>query len=239
MSEWLAGLTDFESMTAGAVYAAVLGIVFVESGLLVGFFLPGDTVLFAAGLLSARPGSGLSLPLLAGGIFVAAVAGDGVGYWTGRRFGRPWLEQKAGRRGAKHLEQAERFYDRYGPLAVVVARFIPWVRTFTPIVAGVARMPYPRFLAANVVGALVWGVGLTSLGHLAYHHPGVRGAAYAVAGTAVALSILVPVTAAVRRRLRGRRAPAPAPPAAADPSPPPLPEPSRTPGAKPGPTGRS
>jgi membrane-associated protein len=207
MSEWLSNLSDLESMTAGTVYLVVLVIVFVESGLLVGFFLPGDTVLFTAGLLAADPDRGLSLPLLAGGVFVAAVSGDAVGYWSGRRLGRPWLVRRAGR-AAANVERAERFYARYGSLAVVVARFIPWVRTFTPIVAGVGRMPYPRFLAANLAGALIWGVGITTLGYVAYSDPGVRRVAFSIAGTAVVLSILVPVAAAVRRRLTaGRRAP--------------------------------
>jgi membrane-associated protein len=203
VSEWFASLSDLEALAPGAIYLLVLGLVFVESGLLIGFFLPGDSVLFTAGLLAADPDRGLSLPLLVGGVLVAAVAGDAVGYWTGRRFGRPWLLRKAGR-GARHVERAERFYDRYGALAVVVSRFIPWIRTFTPIVAGVARMPYPLFFAANVAGALVCGAGITVLGYVGHSNPGVRFVAYVVAGTAILASIAVPVVS----RLRGRRAPA-------------------------------
>lgn len=199
MSEWWAGLTDLTSMTSASVYLVVFILVFVESGLLIGFFLPGDSVLFAAGLLSAEPGSGISLPLMAGGVAVAAVAGDAVGYWTGRRFGRPWLLAKAGR-AARHVHRAEAFYDRWGALAVIVARFIPWIRTFTPIVAGVARMPYPRFLAANVTGALIWGAGLVILGRLAHGHPAIKWAAYAVAGVAILGSLLLPLIAWARKR---------------------------------------
>ena len=208
MSEWLSNLTDLEAMTAGTVYVVLFTIVFVESGLLVGFFLPGDSVLFTAGLLAADPDHGLSLPVLVGGVLVAAVAGDAVGYWSGRRFGRPWLLRRAGR-AARQVERAEVFYARWGALAVIVARFIPWVRTFTPIVAGVGRMPYPVFLAANVAGALIWGAGLTVLGYVAHANPGVRHLAYAVAGTAIALSVLVPVVSWLRRG-RGRPAPGPA-----------------------------
>lgn len=205
MSEWFSNLHDLEGMTAGTIYVVLFTIVFVESGLLVGFFLPGDSVLFTAGLLAAEPATGLSMPVLVGGILVAAVTGDAVGYWTGRRFGRPWLLRKAGR-AAKHVERAERFYAKYGALAVVVARFIPWVRTFTPIVAGVARMPYPLFFVANVTGALVWGAGITILGYVAHSNPDVRLFAYVVAGTAILLSILVPlVTWARGRRARGSR----------------------------------
>jgi len=203
VSDWWANLTDLASMTSVSVYLVVFTLVFVESGLLVGFFLPGDSVLFAAGLLTAEPDSGLSLPLMAVGVAVAAVAGDAVGYWTGRRFGRPWLLTKAGR-SARHVHRAEGFYQRWGPLAVVVARFIPWIRTFTPIVAGVARMPYPRFLAANVTGALIWGAGLVLLGRVAHEHPAVKWAAYAVAGLAILASVLLPVLGWARNRA-GRR----------------------------------
>jgi membrane-associated protein len=199
VSEWWASLTDLTSMTSATVYLVVFALVFVESGLLVGFFLPGDSVLFAAGLLSAEPDSNLSLPLLAGGVAIAAVAGDAVGYWTGRRFGRPWLLAKAGR-AARHVQRAEAFYERWGALAVIVARFIPWIRTFTPIVAGVARMSYPRFFTANVAGALIWGSGLVLLGRLAYGYPVVRWAAYAVAGVAILASILLPLISWARRR---------------------------------------
>ena len=205
MSEWLSSLLDpdLASMTAAGVYAVLWTLVFVESGLLVGFFLPGDTVLFTAGLLSADPATGLSLPVLVLGTLVAAVTGDAVGYWSGRRLGRPWLMRRAGR-AAKHVERAERFYARYGWWAVVVARFIPWVRTFTPIVAGVAQMPYPRFLSANVVGALCWGAGLITLGHVAYAVEWVRYLAYAVAAVAVLSSAVVPLVARHRRRAAAR-----------------------------------
>jgi membrane-associated protein len=199
MSQWLADLTDLASLSAGAVYLVVLALVFVESGLLLGFFLPGDSVLFTAGLLAAEPGSALSVELLAIGVFVAAVAGDAVGYWTGRRFGRPWLLRKAGR-AAGHVETAERFYHRYGWWAVVIARFIPWVRTFTPVVAGVGRMPYPRFLSANLVGAGVWGSGLVLLGYVGHSVPWVKWAAYVIAGIAILISVVAPIIGWLRRR---------------------------------------
>lgn len=207
MADWLSGLVnpDLAALTTGSVYLVLFALVFVESGLFVGFFLPGDTLLFAAGLLAARAGSGLSLPVLALGTAVAAVAGDAVGYWTGRRLGRPWVERRAGR-AAHHLPRAEAFYARWGVSAVVIARFIPWVRTFTPIVAGMARMPYPRFLAANVVGALLWGSGLIVLGYVAHTVPWVRYAAYAVAGVSVLASLVGPVLARrARRRARAER----------------------------------
>ncbi len=201
MSDWLSDLTELQNLSAAAVYVVLFSLVLIESGLLVGFFLPGDSVLFTAGLLAAEPGSGLSLPVLLVGVFVAAVAGDAVGYWAGRRLGRPWLLLRAGR-ATRQVERAERFYARYGWRAVVVARFIPWVRTFTPIVAGIARMSYPRFLSANLVGAGCWGSGLVALGYVAHSMPAVKWAAYVVAGTAILASVVVPVVAWARGRRR-------------------------------------
>ena len=193
---------DLDVLSAAAVYAVVLGFVFVESGLLVGFFLPGDSILFGAGLVSAEPGSGVDLSLLVAGAFTAAVAGDSVGYLTGARLGRVWLERRvqAGRLDGRHLRRAEAFYDRYGWWAVVAARWIPWVRTFTPVLAGASRMSYPRFLSANVVGALAWAVGLPVLGHIAASQPSVKYASYAVAAFFVGGSLAVGVVGWVRRR---------------------------------------
>lgn len=203
MADWITELAhpDLAQLSAIGVYVVLFTLVFVESGLLVGILLPGDTVLFAAGLLQARPNSGLSLPVLAGGVTVAAVAGDAVGYWSGRRLGRPWVERRAGRMAA-HLPRAEAFFARWGWGAVVVARFIPWLRTLTPIVAGTAAMSYPRFVSANLVGALLWGTGLVLLGHVSASVPWVRNAAYAVAGVSVLLSLVVPATARLRARRR-------------------------------------
>jgi membrane-associated protein len=197
---------DLGGLAASAVYAVVFGFVFVESGLLVGFLLPGDSILFGAGLVSAEPDSGVRLAVLVAGAFAAAVAGDSVGYATGSRLGRVWLERRvaAGRLDVRHLHRAEDFYQRYGWWAVVVARWIPWVRTFTPILAGTSRMGYGRFLSANVVGALAWAVGLPVLGYVAASNPWVRGLSYAVAGLFIAGSLVAGVVGWVRRR----RAPA-------------------------------
>ena len=197
---------DLSTLTATTVYVVVLGMVFVESGLLVGFFLPGDTILFAAGLVAADPRSGVSLPLLVVGVVVAAVTGDAVGYAIGARGGRPYLEKRAapGGRAARHLERAERFYDRYGWWAVVVARWIPWVRTFVPVLAGTARMPYARFASANAVGAVVWGAGLVLLGHRAASDPDVKLLAYGVAAVFVVGSGVVAAMGHLGARRRNR-----------------------------------
>jgi membrane-associated protein len=193
---------DLDNLSAAAVYAVVLSLVFVESGLLVGFFLPGDTVLFAAGLLTARDASRVSLLWLSVGVFLAATAGDSMGYGFGSRLGRPWLVARvqSGRLDARHLARAEGFYARFGWVAVVTARWIPWVRTFTPILAGAARMPYWRFFSANVVGALTWGVGLVVLGHLSATNDGLRAASYVVAGCFVVGSFALATLGWWRRR---------------------------------------
>ena len=193
---------DFTTLATASVYLVVFGFVFIESGLLVGFFLPGDTILFGAGLAAAAPASGVNLGVLIVGALIAAVAGDAVGYWTGRRLGRPWLLLRAGKRGinADTVARAERFYADYGWFAVVAARWIPWVRTFTPIIAGVGQMSYPRFLSANIVGALAWAAGLIVLGYFAYQLPALRYTAYAVGGFFVLMSIAGGVVTVMRRR---------------------------------------
>ena len=195
-------MPDLADLSAVAVYVFVTAVVFAESGILLGFFLPGDTLLFAAGLLSGDPDTGVSLAILIPLVLVAAVSGDAVGYWFGAKTGPPLLERRDGRvLNPRTLARAQRFYDRYGVLAVVAARWIPWVRTLTPILAGAAGMPYRRFLPANVVGAVCWGAGLLSIGHLAASTPALRHAAVGIAVTVVVLSV---VASAVAARLRSR-----------------------------------
>ena len=192
----LVGEDQLATLGSVALLAVVWGIVFVESGLLVGFFLPGDSVLFAAGLLAADPRTEVSIWVLAVGVVIAAVTGDAVGYTIGRRGGRPVLERREGKLlGPGALRRAEAFYERWGWWSIVVARWIPWVRTFCPVVAGAAHMPYPRFLSANVVGALVWGAGLTVLGYWAASLPGLRDATITVG---VLVATLTTVAAVVR-----------------------------------------
>ncbi|NDB17684.1 MAG: DedA family protein [Actinobacteria bacterium] len=200
-------LLEFELSTwsAVAIYALCFTIVFIESGLLIGFFLPGDSVLFAAGLLSSDPAKGLNFWVLAIGIFLCAFVGDQVGYVTGRKLGRPWLESRTSARSKKVLGRTERFYDRFGWFAVVIARYIPWVRTFIPFVAGIGRMNYYRFLSANVTGALCWGVGITALGHWSGRNEFVRYISYGIALFFIVLSLVKAVRWWVedRREQRG------------------------------------
>jgi membrane-associated protein len=145
-------------------YFGVWAIVFAESGLLVGFFLPGDSLLFAAGFLASN--GFLNVWILILGSFIAAVVGDNVGYTTGRRFGPrlfrkedSWLFHK------KHLATAQRFYEKHGKKTLVIARFMPIVRTFAPIVAGIGAMNYRTFVTYNIIGGFVWTFGVTLLGY--------------------------------------------------------------------------
>lgn len=146
-------------------------VVFAESGLLIGFFLPGDALLFTAGFLASHPSSvseNLHLPLvpLVLGIWVAAIAGDQVGYLFGKRVG-PALFSRPDSRFFKqaNVAKATAFFEKYGPRAIVLARFVPIVRTFTPITAGVSEMEYRTFVRWNVIGGTLWAFGVTLLGY--------------------------------------------------------------------------
>jgi membrane-associated protein len=148
-------------------YPLVWGIVFAESGLLIGCLLPGDSLLFVAGFLCSIPDkTGLDIRVMAFGCFVAAVLGDNVGYYTGKRFGRKLFDKEDSKIfKKKYVVAAEEFFEKQGKTAIIIARFMPIVRTFAPILAGTAAMRYPTFMIYNVVGGLFWGVGLTVLGY--------------------------------------------------------------------------
>ncbi|HZJ27183.1 MAG TPA: DedA family protein [Acidimicrobiia bacterium] len=139
-------------------------IIFAESGLLVGFFLPGDSLLFTAGLFAAR--GDLNIVVVLVGCFLAAVIGDQVGYAFGKRAG-PSIFRRPSSRIFKqqYIEQADEFFDKHGAKTILLARFVPIVRTFAPILAGVGKMPYRTFLTFNVMGGFLWAVGVTSLGY--------------------------------------------------------------------------
>jgi membrane-associated protein len=137
------------------VYVGLIFIVFAETGLAVGFFLPGDSLLVVAGLFAAL--GKLNLALLLGSLFIAAVVGDAVGYYTGAKLGpRLFSRQKSLLFKPSHLHKAHAFYEKYGGKTIIMARFVPIIRTFAPIVAGAAGMPYRSFVLFNVVGGLAW-----------------------------------------------------------------------------------
>ncbi|MEY3870302.1 MAG: hypothetical protein RLZZ338_4196 [Cyanobacteriota bacterium] len=142
----------------------IWAIIFAESGLLVGFVLPGDSLLFTAGLLAFK--GFFNIGVLTFGCFVCAVLGDNVGYATGYRFGRKLFDKEESMFfKKKHLVETENFYEKHGPKAIILARFVPIIRTFAPIIAGVAAMRYRTFMTYNLVGGFLWAVGVTLLGY--------------------------------------------------------------------------
>lgn len=158
------------SMAPFLLYVFMGVIIFLETGVLVAFFIPGDSLLFFAGLVAASTDN-VNILLLVSIIFLAAFMGDQVGFALGRTVGRTYLEKSNRPRFNKMVASAERFYSRYGWWAVVFARFYPWIRTFVPPIAGISKMNYYRFLSANALGAFVWGVGMTLLGYYAVQFP--------------------------------------------------------------------
>ena len=141
-------------------------IIFAESGLLIGFFLPGDSLLFTAGFLMSTGILHVNLPLAILVLFIAAALGDSVGYTFGRRVGRRIFNRPDARLfKQEYLQRAQAFYEKHGSITIVIARFIPIVRTFAPIVAGAGKMPYKKFVTFNIIGAFIWTAGVTSLGY--------------------------------------------------------------------------
>ncbi len=184
----------------------ILAIVFAESGLLIGFFLPGDSLLFTTGLLIAD-GTYLHQPLWLVCLLVsiAAVAGDQAGYLFGRRFG-PSLFRRPDSRLFKqeNLTKARDFFDRHGARSIVLARFVPIVRTFTPIVAGASHMHYRTFLLYNVIGGILWGCGVTVLGYFLGQVPFVKSNIELILIGIVAVSVIPLIIEVLRARRRSR-----------------------------------
>jgi membrane-associated protein len=144
----------------------ILAIVFIESGLLIGFFLPGDSLLFTAGLLSATTDLLPDIWILLVTIPIAAIAGDQLGYAIGRKFGPPLFNRPDSRFFRReYVDKSAAFFEKHGPKTVVLARFVPIVRTFVPVMAGTSKMHYRTFVTYNVVGGLLWGAGVTALGY--------------------------------------------------------------------------
>jgi membrane-associated protein len=166
------GFLDPQNLISRGGLLLVFAIVFAESGLLIGFFLPGDSLLFTAGMVAAGvfaeqlPNVHFNIWVLLIGTFVCAVAGDQVGYLFGNKVG-PAIFNKPDSRLFKrdHIDKAQAFFDKHGPKAIVLARFVPVVRTFCPIVAGVGKMHYSTFVRYNVLGGFLWGMGITLLGY--------------------------------------------------------------------------
>jgi membrane-associated protein len=166
-------LADLAQRWGPWIYAALFAVIFVETGLVVMPFLPGDSLLFVAGAIAGL--GGLDLGTLCILLTTAAILGDFVNYSVGRRVGARvlgWEQSRWFNRAA--FDRTQRFYDRFGAVTIIVGRFLPFVRTFAPFVAGVAFMDRPRFVICNVLGALIWVVGLCALGYAVGNTPWVQ-----------------------------------------------------------------
>ncbi len=194
-------LGNFEELIRAGGYVALTAIIFVETGLLIGFFLPGDSLLVAAGVLIAATGL-LNIWVLAALLCTAAIVGDTVGYWIGAKAGpRLFSREKSLFFAKDHLIKAERFYTKYGAKTILLARWVPIVRTFAPVVAGAARMHYPTFLLFNVVGGVTWIgsllIGSYFLGQLI---PDLEKNVHIAVAVVVLLSILPPIVEYLKAR---------------------------------------
>jgi membrane-associated protein len=189
---------QFSTLAPFILYLLIGLIVFVETGLLFGFFLPGDSILFSAGLVAAAHGN-VNIALLVTIIVIAAFFGDQVGFVIGRVIGRPYLDKRESPRIQRMIINAERFYQQTGWWAVVAARFFPWVRTFVPPIAGASKMNYYKFLSANLLGAVLWGAGITLAGFYAHSLPWVKTSSYAIAAFFIIASIVSATVNYLRR----------------------------------------
>jgi membrane-associated protein len=160
--EWVRGLLDVRAIIEWGGIAGIATIVFVETGLFFGFFLPGDSLLVTAGILAAA--GILDIRLLMVCAAAAAIIGDQTGFFIGRRAGKALIQRYG--RFRVHLERAHTFYEKYGSKTIVIARFVPIVRTFVPAVAGAAEMNYQRFVTYNILGGLLWVLSTTLLGYI-------------------------------------------------------------------------
>jgi membrane-associated protein len=189
---------QFSALAPFIFYLIVGAIVFIETGLLFGFFLPGDSVLFSAGLVAASKGN-INIVFLIIVILVAAFFGDQIGFVIGRVVGRPYLDKRTSLRIQRMIASSERFYEHTGWWAVVAARFFPWIRTFVPPIAGASKMNYYKFLSANVLGAMLWGAGITLAGYYAATLPWVKSSSYAIAAFFICASIVSGLVNYLRR----------------------------------------
>ncbi len=189
------------------MYVLLFLIIFCETGLVVTPFLPGDSLLFAVGATCALdPPHNLSLPLLLGLLITAAILGDTVNYWVGAKLGpRLFRGEDVRFLNRKYLERTHEFYERYGGKTIIIARFVPIIRTFAPFVAGMGKMTYSRFMSYNVIGGVVWVTSFLLLGNFFGNRPIVKENFGTVIIGIIILSILPPVFEFWRERRRLRR----------------------------------
>lgn len=205
LTQFFERLRDLPALVQWAGYVGLTLIIFAETGLLVGFFLPGDSLLVTAGLLAADPSFGLNVWLLGGILTVAAIVGDTVGYNVGKATGpRIFTREDSLFFHKDHLLRAQAFYEKHGGKTIIIARFMPIVRTFAPVVAGVGRMKYRSFIVYNVVGGVLWIWSMLLTGWvLARTVPGVAKHVEKIILLVVFLSILPGIIAWFRERKAG------------------------------------
>jgi membrane-associated protein len=206
--EWLKDLfhrlTDVENLVRVGGLTAMTAIIFAETGLMIGFFLPGDSLLVTAGVFAAT--GQLNIWAVNGLLIVAAIVGDSVGYWFGRRVGPALFKRpKSLLFNPDHLRRAHDFYEKHGGKTIILARFMPIIRTFAPIVAGMGQMEYRRFLSFNVFGGLLWVISMTGIGYFLGQVPGVREHIEVVILIVVFLSILPGIIAFAMERYKKRK----------------------------------
>jgi membrane-associated protein len=208
LSDFFQRLRDLPALVQWAGYVGLTAIIFTETGLLIGFFLPGDSLLVTAGLLSSQPDFGLNVYLLGVVLTIAAIVGDSVGYKIGQVTGpRIFTREESLLFRRAHLYRAQAFYERHGGKTIIIARFVPIIRTFAPVIAGVGQMRYRSFLMYNVVGGILWVWSMLFTGYfLGRWVPGIDRHIEKVILVVIFLSILPGIIAWAREQMRGRTA---------------------------------
>ena len=199
----ITGAYSLDALILWGGYALMAAIVFTETGLLIGLFLPGDSLLITAGLIAAT--GALNIWWINVLLMVAAIVGDSVGYAIGARIGpRLFTREKSMLFNPKHVDRTRRFYARYGAKTIVIARFVPIVRTFAPVLAGVGQMPYRRFISYNVFGGIGWVAGMTWTGYfLGSAIPDIKSHIHKVVLVVIVLSVIPIAIEVLRERRRG------------------------------------
>jgi membrane-associated protein len=191
------------------LYVALFAVIFAETGLVITPFLPGDSLLFTVGTLCTVQGMPLKIYVVIPLLIVAAVLGDAVNYAIGSKLGPAvFTSERSTLLNKKHLYRTQDFYERYGGKTIIIARFIPIIRTFAPFVAGIGKMRYARFFMFNVVGATVWVVLLTAAGYALANQPVVQKQFHLVIFAIIGVSILPAVIEVSREYLRSKKTPA-------------------------------
>ncbi len=192
----------FNTLGPFLFYLAIWGLVFAGTAFLLGLFLPfitGSSLIFGAGVVSSLFDN-INIAILATGVGIAAFFGDQVAFVLGRIYGRPYLDRRTAKRLQTVVNKTEKFYNAWGWWAVVIARFITWARAIVPVIAGIGKMNYYKFLSSNFVGAMLWGVGLTVSGYYATTIPLVGRTVYVIAVIFILLSIFAGIRAWIRER---------------------------------------